>query len=308
MAPFRLQAQHLFITYPQCLLDFDYLYDKLLNLPNKVALLCLGRELHEDGNPHYHAYLKFEKKPQISNPRYFDIDGYHPNVQKCKSTNDVLKYVTKDGEYRANFDFKIKYTLQECLERANDEKDFIKLGLQSMDWKFGASYTSLMKLWRERESEKKQVVWKPLYDYGSFLVLDLNLLCHVTALLAHVKDGRRTKSLWLYGPSRTGKTAFARSLGVHCYIHEVWNAENLSDEADYTVYDDIDWEVFKRQYKSLMGCMQDITVTDKYRSKRNLRYNMPCIVLTNELPHFLPTELDWLNRNVTFIEINHKLY
>lgn len=162
---FKLQAKHLFLTYSQCELELDVIYNHLINIRTGSAYvrrLCVAQEQHQDEGKHFHVYLEFSDKPCIRNPRFFDIQ-------------------------------------------------------------------------------------------------------------------------------------------VYCYIHEVWNADNLSDEAEYTVYDDIDWESFKRQYKSLMGCMQDITVTDKYRSKRNLRYNMPCIVLTNELPHFLPTELDWLNHNVVFI-------
>lgn len=300
---FRLQATHLFLTYPQCPLDFDVVYNHLLNLKfndNCVQLLCLGRELHEDGNPHYHAYLKYERKLNLRNPNFFDIQLFHPNIQKCKSTNDTLKYVTKDGDFRANFELKIKYTLSECLERAVDENDFIRLGLQSMDWKFGASFSNLIKLYREKQKEKNLVVWNPLFNYSDFVIMDFDLLCGISGILTHVKDGTRTKSLWLYGPSRTGKTALARSLGVHAYMHEIWNADNLSDEATYTVYDDFSWEVLKRQYKSILGCMKDITVTDKYRSKKNLVYNMPAIVLSNEKPLFTLEENTWLEKKRYF--------
>lgn len=308
---FRLQATHLFLTYPQCPLDFDVVYNHLLELKfndNCVELLCVGRESHQDGNLHYHAYVKFQRKLNLRNPNFFDISGFHPNIQKCKSTNDVLKYVTKDGDYRANFELKIKYTLAECLQRATDENDFIKLGLQSLDWKFGAGYSNYIKMFREKQKETNLVVWTPLYNYSDFHLTNLDLLCGVTGILTHVKDGTRTKSLWLYGPSRTGKTALARSLGVHCYLHEVWNADNLSDEAQYAVYDDFSWDVLSRQYKSILGCMKDITVTDKYRSKKNLKYNMPAIVITNEKPSFTIEENNWLEKNVLFVNILNKIY
>jgi len=308
---FRIQATHLFLTYPQCPLDFDDVYNHLLNLKfndNPVELLCVGREFHEDGSPHYHTYLKFQRKINLRNPNFFNIGSYHCNIQKCKSTNDTLKYVTKDGDFRTNFELKIKYTLSECLSRANDEDEFVKLGLQSMDWKFGSSYTSLIKLFREKQKEKRQLVWNPLYKIEDFKMVEIDLILGVSGIAAHVKNGNRTKSLWLWGPSRTGKTALARSIGVHAYLHEIWNADNLSDEAEYTVYDDFQWEILSRQYKSLLGCMKDITVTDKYRGKRNLEYNMPAIVITNTLPVFSVDELDWLNRNVYFIEIKNSLY
>lgn len=308
---FRINAINFFLTYPQCPLDFEYVYDHLKELKFGdigVELLCVGRELHEDGQPHYHAYVKFQKKLNLRNIRFFDITTHHPNIQACKKVNDCLKYVTKDGEYKANFELKLKYTLCECLQRANDEKEFIKLGIQSMDWKFGSSYNSLIKLWRDKEKEKKLMVYQPLYDYASFRIMDVELILRLTGIITHVKDGSRTKSIWLYGPSRTGKTALARSVGVHNYLHEIWNADNLSDEAAYTVFDDFQWDILKRQYKSVLGCMKDITVTDKYRSKKNLLYNMPAIVITNTLPLFSIEELDWLSPNVYFHEIKTRVY
>lgn len=308
---FRIQTASFFLTYPQCPLDFDYVYDQLREIKYNdigVDLVCVGRELHEDGQPHYHAYVKFQKKINLRNIRFFDLTHYHPNIQACKKVNECLKYVTKDGEYKANFELKIKYTLKECLLRANDEKEFIDLGLQSMDWKFGYGFNSLLKLWEKHQKEKKLMVFQPLYDYSTFRINDVELICHLSGIITHAKDGGRTKSIWLYGPSRTGKTALARSVGVHSYLHEIWNADNIADEATYCVFDDFEWDVLKRQYKSLLGCMKDITITDKYRSKKNLVYNMPAIVLSNTLPVFSIDELDWLNHNVYFHEIKNRIY
>jgi len=51
----------------------------------------------------------------------------------------------------------------------------------------------------------------------------------------------RPLSLILEGPSRTGKTAWARSLGVHNYIsgHLDFNAKSYSNNVTYNVIDDI---------------------------------------------------------------------
>lgn len=59
----------------------------------------VARELHEDGNPHIHAWILLDKKVNIGDPTIFDIDGSHPNMQGAKSNIAVMKYVTKDGDY-----------------------------------------------------------------------------------------------------------------------------------------------------------------------------------------------------------------
>lgn len=309
---FKLQAKHLFLTYAQCPLELDLVYDYLLNIRTGSAYvrrLCVAQESHEDEGRHFHAYLEFSDKPCIRNPRFFDIQVYHPNIQKVKSTNDTLKYVTKDGVYKANFHVVIKYSIEEILERASDEKSYRDMCLVSFGIKFAASYSNYMKLFRDIRTEVRPNVYPAQCDYSGFRINDLNLLVHLTSIIAHNKRTNvRTKSVWLWGPSKTGKTSLARSLGKHGYIHEEWNADNFSDEADYMVFDDIDWEVYRRRYKSFFGCMKDITITDKYRSKKNLYYSMPAIICTNELPDFSVHELDWLNHNVVFIKIENRLY
>lgn len=57
----------------------------------------IAQELHEDGQPHLHAWLNLDRKVNIGDPRIFDVEGFHPNLQGCRSNKDVIKYVTKGG-------------------------------------------------------------------------------------------------------------------------------------------------------------------------------------------------------------------
>ena len=116
------------------------------------------------------------------------------------------------------------------------------------------------------------------------------------------------KSLWIYGPSRLGKTVLARSLGYHWYMQGAWNVDAYDDEADYGVLDDIPWENLQRYYKGLLGIQMDVTVTDKYKKKSVITHGRPVIVITNELPTFTVAEAAWLETNVVFHFINDKLY
>lgn len=102
---FRLNGHGFFLTYPQCAETKEDLLDFLLKLgADKVVV---AREKHESGEPHLHAYLKFEKKKDIRKPTYFDFKGYHGNYQTAKCPAAVIKYVKKDEDF-LEFNISIK--------------------------------------------------------------------------------------------------------------------------------------------------------------------------------------------------------
>lgn len=65
----------------------------------EVAKIIVARELHEDGQPHIHAYVNYMKKIDVKRSDFFDIDLFHPNVQGVRCSAAVAKYCKKDGDY-----------------------------------------------------------------------------------------------------------------------------------------------------------------------------------------------------------------
>lgn len=55
----------------------------------------------------------------------------------------------------------------------------------------------------------------------------------------------RPKTLVVWGPSRTGKTSWARSLGHHTYLGFAWAIKEVDRSCDYIVIDDIDMTNFR---------------------------------------------------------------
>jgi len=75
-------------------------------------------------------------------------------------------------------------------------------------------------------------------------------------------------ALVLYGPSRMGKTAWARSLGRHNYWKGALNINTIDNEAEYHVFDDL--RKFRDfDYKSWMGA-DDFTVSGKYLKEQTV--------------------------------------
>jgi len=123
----------------------------------------------------------------------------------------------------------------------------------------------------------------------------------------------RVNSLVLYGPSQTGKTLWARSLGNHAYcIGLVSGAElQAAAEVDYAVFDDIrgGFKMFP-SFKEWLGAQQYVSVKRLYRDPVQIKWNKPSIWLSNRDPR---DELDlvdiqWMEKNVTFINIEEAIF
>ena len=116
----------------------------------------------------------------------------------------------------------------------------------------------------------------------------------------------RGRCLVLVGPTRLGKTAWARSLGDHMFWRGQVNLGAWDQSAKYIVIDDIPWK-FIPQKKSLLTQMGDITVTDKYVKKLNVCNDKVAIVLVNELDSFEEEEEYW-QANTTVVRLDSELF
>jgi len=101
---FSFDGRDVFLTYPQCgELTRERLRDFLQNELG-VRRFLVARELHDDGNPHLHAYAGWDSRKRFTDARVFDLDGHHPNIQKPRSPKAVAEYCQKyDAEALCNF-------------------------------------------------------------------------------------------------------------------------------------------------------------------------------------------------------------
>lgn len=115
----------------------------------------------------------------------------------------------------------------------------------------------------------------------------------------------RAKCLVVVGPTRLGKTAWARSLGKHMFWRTTVAYGDWNDEAKYIVMDDIDWQYIP-QKKGILTQMGEVTLTDKYVKKITVDNNKPAIVLTNKTPDFGDEQAYW-HANTTIVQITESL-
>lgn len=120
----------------------------------------------------------------------------------------------------------------------------------------------------------------------------------------------RPRSLVLIGPSRWGKTEWARSLGEHLFFGGLFNMDKVADGVKYGVLDDIDINFFPT-YKSWMGGQQEFEVTDKYKAKKTIQWGKPCIWTVNQNND--PREgkfadRAWLRANCFFVDLTRPMF
>lgn len=92
---FHYDGVHVFLTYPQCPLEREQLRDFLVELAPNCSYI-IGRELHDDGNPHLHAYVHFGGRRRFRDTTVFDVEGYHPNIQKPRNARHCIAYCRKE--------------------------------------------------------------------------------------------------------------------------------------------------------------------------------------------------------------------
>lgn len=153
-----------FLTYARCPLSMETVRDALLHRGAKWFIVA--EEPHKDGYPHIHAYIEFERKKRVRSSDYFDIGGYHPNIEKPKSNINVQKYTTKGGKYIANMQIVSGHrTYGEIISSCNSKDEFLVqvekekprdlvLNLERLqffaNWKWGGQrelYTSPFQTW-----------------------------------------------------------------------------------------------------------------------------------------------------------------
>lgn len=298
---FRFQAKNVFLTYPRLDLAPAIL---LAHIKKLVACtyVIVSRELHEDGHPHLHAYASFQAKLRTSDCAFFDLDGHHPNIQSARNVADVINYIKKDGDFLEDGTAP-DTTWSTILAVATDKNDFLARVKSRYPRDFVLQWDRLNSF---ADANFKTVVPPYVPQFTDFKVpLDLEYWADWS-----MKEDR-PPTLHLFGPSRTGKTEWARSLGTHMYFNAYFNLDDWNAEADYIIFDDIPWDKIPAK-KAFFGAQKTFVLTDKYRRKQTVNWGKPLIFLTNydNNPFFeMPwQELQWYKDNMVQVEIIEKLY
>lgn len=322
--PFRLTAKNFFLTYPQCPLPkhivCHFLYDKF-----KPKYVIVSQEHHEDGSLHLHAVVCFTTKKNFCSPSFADLDcspttPYHGNYQTVRSLSDTFNYITKEDKEPFELGSRptssskketIDEIVSDIISNATSVDEFRQLFTKRAPGQFGKSYSQWM-------SFAESIFTAPKQQYQSRFKSFANVppelqQWYINNVVGPFNLGFRPQSLILVGPSRLGKTEWARSLAPHVYFNQTvdfkeWLAVFKSASYQYVIFDDFSYDTFKYSYKTWFGGQLNVTVTDKYCKKYTFEHGKPTIFLTNEYPTWEGYDFDWCMQNVIVVQINTPLF
>lgn len=311
MPRYRLQARNIFLTYPQADgLTRQQLVDHLRGLL-PVKHILVAQERHADEGIHYHCVVECTRKIDTRNARFFDLDGKHPNAQACRVLKDTYEYAKKDDDEAIdtfpNGYFVDKPKWFEIVSGSATAEQFLAAVRVSYPRDYALSYSRLVQF---AAAEFRP----PLVSYESRytdFILPQSVADWYSANFIQPRP-ERPKSLCLIGPSRTGKTCWARSLGDHVYWNTYYNIDEFDTTKSYLVIDDLGWDRLPA-FKALLGSQLEFTLTDKYRHKKTFKnWGNPAIVCLNPDQDYRISaglgERRWLEANVVFVDIQNKMF
>lgn len=302
---FRFCAKSVLLTYPQCSLSKEELKNGLGELISDGEFI-IGRERHESGDPHLHAYIRWSRRVETRNGRYFDVGEFHPNIVVPRSAKGSIKYVGKDGDILSNMESTgdSESDWESIIRRSASAADFLDIIKRKRPKDYCLALERL-----EYAAAKLFKFNAPAYSsaYDTFKPPD-KCLEWVLHSIHRPHPGRRM-SLYIEGPSRIGKTEWARSIGAHLYLNNMYSLDSIReylDVAEYAVFDDIPFDRLPA-WKAFVGCQKSFTLTDRYRKKFTIQcWDRPSIFCVNpDMSYRCTPAWDYIKKNcITFVGDN----
>nr|ASA49171.1 Rep [Rice latent virus 1] len=333
---FSVRTKYFFLTYPKCPVDpWELLHYLLTLLHSRVPIYILvTRESHKDGSFHLHTLLQLSNRLETKDSRFFDYQYYHRNCQRAQNCKQVRDYITKPGtvsiaEWGEFYNAKpfSKKTLKRRAPGSDTKDTKMRKIISSSTSK--TEYLSMVRQtfpfdWATRlaqfEYSAEKLFPTTVTPYASSVPTDQlrcseqlsqwateNIKTYTVCEEDATTTTRRYTSLYVCGPTRTGKTTWARSLGKHNYWNGLVDFTTYDPTAQYNVIDDIPFK-YCPNWKQLIGCHRDYTVNPKYGKRKVISGGIPSIILVNE-------DEDWLSQctpaQTKYIESNcviHYMY
>lgn len=342
MVCFSKRAKEFGLTYADASgTTKDLMFDYLINLeirevkPDKVLL---AEEIGvKSGKRHYHAYVHYPKKVS-ANTFTFDAFGLHCHIDDVKRDSSkrtiipMLKYLTKEDQaplatwdYRSELDAGSSGAstgscepdweryLVEGLTQSEVEDRLIQDG-------FAARYANRFLNWNSfikkkfPNDRKEEYATNPTFRFclpEELAMWKFRFNGWIDSFNS-LGEWSRPNSLILIGPSRSGKTEWARSLGKHMYFNNLLNLDDWDESADYIILDDFSSDILKYlpSWKCFFGGQKQFTLTDKYRGKKTVHWGKPMIWLSNEdiFKNLNIEHINFIKKNCTVIVLDKNLY
>lgn len=225
---FRFASKKLGLTYscptdrPQPIESKEQILD-IANkwFKSKPFKYNIGKEYHENGEVHYHAFFEWQERVETENVKKFDIDGVHPNVIN-KPGSGWINYCGKHGDYITNFWEPCPWVMARDADTLEEAKAIL-WAKRPRDMMLAGD-----KIEKNLINIKKAKIMPTLY-YGPYR--NITWAWNMTLILE--------------GPPGVGKTQWAKWWGAHnggyFYCKKSLEALKYWKGEPVIIYDDIAW-------------------------------------------------------------------
>lgn len=227
MPSFRFRAKAVLLTYSQLNNDSIASFlspttghlDHVTNAVGPPDVYRLGRELHQDGGTHFHVFASWSERISFRDQSLLDYAGSHPNILPVPRTpGKSFDYAGKDGDIIHEYGERPGEPRTVSGGRDGVFRDALSCSTKDeflATIEHGAPRDYIMYFDAiERFADRKYAPEPAPYHSPPFETIGRE---RVSGWLEQSRIGEqcgeRRKSLVLWGPTRTGKTVFARSLG-----------------------------------------------------------------------------------------------
>ena len=251
-----------------------------------------------------------------------NINTIEECIQLCKLYQKKLQSLKikernkKGREFRAwlrDLILNEKYTQKEVMDLIKNNREYWEIYSSNV-----INYRTLI-----NDMFKHSPPLKPKCNYNDKFYVPIKLYNWIVSLDDWVRRWHqgevmesRPRGLCLIGPSRIGKTRLMTTIGDFTYICNMWNMDSWETRPAYTIMDDVDpidndkglnfaW------FKPFFGGQDIVTVTDKFRPKRDIVNGKPLIWLSNyklEDVFKRQPDLEYIRKNMEIIYVNRPLY
>ncbi|AVK87313.2 replication associated protein [Termite associated circular virus 3] len=287
--PFRWQGKYLFLTYPRSDFSLDESLHFFRSQAKQATFIRVSSERHEDGSPHRHVFIAFDKRFSFTNERRFDFRERHPNIQsRVDNPAACLDYVSKDGvfvDYGSVPDFNTSTSEPResrnqlwgrLLDEATSASHFLQLVRENSPYDFATRVSSLFTI---RTAPYAQ-----------------NASSSSATLVPERPAGR--------GRSGTISTSRGSSTWTSLTPRPATSSSTTARSSG------------SRTTSPGSGAGGEFEATDKYRGKRTLVWQRKsCIVLCNRgllwdwrASEEYRDDKDWFDHNVIICDLNKKLW
>ncbi|AUM61809.1 Rep [uncultured virus] len=290
---FRMNCKNFFLTFPQCPTTKEVAQSRIKEKwPEAKTLVC--QELHQDGQPHLHCLLQFEKPLNIKRSDFFDfIGGQHGKYEPARNIRNSVKYITKKGDFVTN-----GINVEAILEKKNPKVEEVCKEIVG-----GSSLSDIRKdypgfymmhkrklaefevdiLMERTKKEKKTWVEFSEENIAGMSYQNQKIARWINENLFKPREFKQ-KQLYIYGPKNLGKSTLIMQLESYAMIYWMPASEDFYDLYDDNLYDLIVLDEFRAQktIQQLNLWLQGSTMPLRKKGSQGLKKkNLPMIILSN---------------------------